>query len=327
MKNKIIKILSKPKVTIPTFAIIAIMILAYSFNRVGRAPIVNISPDINKIAISSSLNVINLSFPKGGRLEQVSVVNGQSVVKGEVLAKLVSTDVEGTVAAAKGALELAEAQYSSLNLQYKNTKSQQDLIVKNAYQTLLSSGLEGTPSVQDANIPIISGTYSCDKEGTYEVDPYSSGDTDTGVSFDYKGLESGNASVKYNNAVALGNCGLQIKFNKVNSFNPNTKWTIDIPNTKSAVYLMNKNAYELALETRDKVLSELSKTIGTDTGDTSVAKAAVNAARGSYEAALGAYANNIIVAPENGVISFVDKDLKVGQSVVANKNIISIITK
>ena len=90
---------------------------------------------------------------------------------------------------------------------------------------------------------------------------------------------------------------------------------------------MNKNAYELALETRNKVLSELSKTIGSDNGDTSVAKAAVNAATGAYEAAMGAYANNIITAPYDGTISFVDKDLKVGQSIVANKNIISIITK
>ena len=327
MKNKIIKILSKPKVVIPVFAIIAIMVIAFSFNRVGRSPSVSVTLDKEGNAISNSLNIINLSFPKSGRLEQVSVISGQTVHKGEVLAKLVSDDASGQVAAAKGSLELAEAQYASLNLQYKNAKEQQDLIVKNAYQTLLSSGLEGTPSVQDANIPIISGTYSCSKEGSYEVDPYSSGDGDTGISFDYKGLESGNASLKYNNAVALGNCGLQIKFNKITSFNPNTKWTINIPNTKSSVYLMNKNAYELALETRNKVLSELSKTIGSDNGDTSVAKAAVNAATGAYEAAMGAYANNIITAPYDGTISFVDKDLKVGQSIVANKNIISIITK
>lgn len=327
MKNKIIKILSKPKIIIPVFVIAAVIILIYSYNRVGKAPIVNIAPEIDKTAISNSINIINLSFPKSGRIEKVSVSNGQNVTKGEILAKLVSTDAEGTVAATKGALELAEAQYSSLNLQYKNTKSQQDLIVKNAYQTLLSNGLEGTPNIQDPNVPIISGTYSCTKEGSYEINPYYSSDADSGISFDYKGLETGNASVKYDNAVALGSCGLQIKFKKITYFNPNTKWTINIPNTKSSVYLTNKNAYELALETRDKVLSELSKTIGTDSGDTSVAKAAVNAARGSYEAALGAYANNIIVAPDDGTINFVDKDLKVGQSIIANKNVISIITK
>ncbi len=327
MKNKIIKTLSKPKIVIPFFTIIALIVVVISYRQVGKAPVVNIIPDTNTPSISSSLNVINLAFPKSGRIESAPVVNGQEVYKGQILAKLVAPDGEGLVNQAKGALDLAEAQYASLNLQYKNAKEQQDLIVKNAYQTLLSSGLEGVPSAQDVNAPIVTGVYNCNKEGSYEIDPYQSGDSDTGYSFIYKGLESGVAGIKYSNPVSLGNCGLQIKFNKINSFNSAIKWTIDIPNTKSNVYLANKNAYELALDTRNKVLSELSKTIGSDEGVTSVAKAQVNAARGAYEAAMGAYQNNIITAPSNGVITFVDKDLKVGQSVIANKNIISITTK
>jgi len=324
MKNKIIKILSKPKVIIPISIIIAMIVLLFSYNKIGKAPIVNVKLDENSSSVSNSLNIINLSFPKSGRVEKVSVINGQKVSKGEVLAKLVAADAEGTVAATKGALELAEAQYASLNLQYKNTKEQQDLIVKNAYQTLLSGGLEGIPSEQDLNTPIITGTYSCSKEGTYKIDTYASSDNDTGFSFNYSGIESGTASVKYDNPVELGNCGLQIKWKHVDYFKTNTTWMIDIPNTKSSVYLANKNAYELAKQTRDKVLSELSKTIGNDNETTSVAKAQVNAARGAYEGALGSYANNIITAPYDGIISFVDKDLKVGQSIVANKNIISI---
>ena len=81
------------------------------------------------------------------------------------------------------------------------------------------------------------------------------------------------------------------------------------------------------MENKDKVLSELLATIGTNDGEMSVAKAQVDAARGAYEAALGAYQNNIITSPVDGTISFIDKDLKLGQSVVANKNIISITTK
>ncbi|NVN96708.1 biotin/lipoyl-binding protein [Candidatus Nomurabacteria bacterium] len=327
MKNTIIKFLSKPKIIIPSFAVLMIIIIGINYKNIGKAPIVDIKLENSAGMATSIANTINLSFPKSGRVEKVSIVTGQKVYKGEILAKLVSPDGEGQVAAAKGALDLAEAQYASLNLQYKNAKSQQDLIVKNAYQTLLSSGLEGIPSEQDQNTPVITGTYSCEKEGSYEIAPYQSSDSDTGLSFNYKGVETGTGAIKYDNSVPLGDCGLQIKWKHVTYFNPNTKWTIDIPNTKSSVYLANKNAYELALESRDKILSELLTTIGSDTSKTSVATAQVNAAKGAYEAALGAYQNNIITAPSDGIISFVDKDLKVGQGVVANKNIICIVTK
>lgn len=327
MKTTIKNTLSKPKVIIPVFAIIAIITTAFAYRHTGRAPIVNIAPDINNVNTSNSINTINLSFPKSGRISVVSVQNNQTVHKGDVLAKLSAPDQEGVINQTKGALDLAEAQYASLNLQYKNAKKQQDLLVDNAYQTLLSNGLEGIPSQQDLNSPVISGTYTCGKEGSYLIKPYRSVDSDTGLSFNYSGIESGTASVKYDNPIPLGNCGLQVKFKNLAYFNSETKWTINIPNTNSSVYLANKNAYNSALENKDKVLSELLVTIGSDKGDTSVARAQVDAARGAYEAALGAYQNNIITSPVDGTISFVDKDLKIGQSVVANKNIISIVTK
>jgi multidrug resistance efflux pump len=326
MKNKILKTISKPKVVIPVFALIAIAVVIFGYKNIGKAPVVNISPDTSSLNLTDSLSNINLSFPKSGRIEEVSVAVGQKVSKGEILAKLSAPDAQGVISQTKGALDLAQAQYASLNLQYKNAKTQQDLIVKNAYQTLLSNGLEGVPSAQSLNVPIISGTYSCGKEGSYIISPYQSAESDTGLSFNFSGLESGVSSVKYDNPIPLGNCGLQIKFKNAEYFNSNVKWTIDIPNTRSAIYLSNKNAYDLAIENRNKILSELSATIGTNNGE-SVAKAQVDAATGAYEAALGAYQNNVITAPVNGTISFIDKDLKVGQSIVANKNIISIVTK
>ena len=327
MKNKIIKTLSKPKIIIPSFAILAIIATIILYRHVGEAPIVNIEKETSALGALNNNRTINLSFPKSGRIEKVLVQEGQSVYKGQILAKLSAPDAEGTISQTKGALDLAEAEYASLNLQYKNSKKQQDLIVKNAYQTLLSSGLEGTPDKQDVNSPIISGTYSCEKEGSYIINLYRSSDSDTGMSFNFTGLESGTTSVKFDNPVPMGNCGLQIKFKNLTYFNTDVKWTIDIPNTKSPVYLANKNTYELAKENRDKVLSELLTTIGNDDGKVGVAIAKVNAARGAYEAALGAYENNLIKAPTDGIINFVDKDLKVGQGVVANKNIISITIK
>ena len=58
-----------------------------------------------------------------------------------------------------------------------------------------------------------------------------------------------------------------------------------------------------------------------------MAKATVEAARGAYQAALGAYQNNLIVAPVDGVVNFVDKNIVEGQSVTAGKNVISLTVK
>ncbi len=326
MKQKIEKILSKPKTIILITSILGIIILIIGLKYVGKAPVITekIKPSIEL----KSEKTIDLSFPKSGRLESILVEIGQNVKKGDILAKLSAPDALGTISQTKSALDLAEAQYKLLNTQYKTTKIQQDLIVENAYQTLLSNGIEGVPSEQNLNIPIISGTYTCKKEGSYIINPYASSDSDSGYSFKYSGIENGIAPVKYDNPIALGNCGLQIKFNKTtNSFDGTINWTIEIPNKKSSVYLVNKNNYELALANREKVLTDLSTNIGDNTEDNSVARAQVEAARGLYEAALGAYENNLITAPADGVVASIDKNLKVGQSVSANKPVISIIIK
>ena len=324
MKNKFLKVLSQPKIVISVFTVLGIIVLAFAYRFVGKAPIVNINPKVENSSVVASGSNINLSFPKSGRIKEVSVQNGQKVSKGQILAKLSAPDSEGAVSQAKGALELAEAQYSSLNSQYASTKKQQDLIVNNAYKALLSNGLEAIPDDQTSNQVTISGSYTCGKEGSYTIKPYRSGDSDTGYSFEYKGLENGTSSVKYKNSVPLGECGLQIKWAETTSFDSFIEWTINIPNKKSSTYLTYKNAYDLAVETREKVLSDLAFTIGNENNETSVAKAQVNASRGAYEAALGAYENNLIIAPVNGIVNFVDENLKVGQSATPSKNVISI---
>jgi multidrug resistance efflux pump len=327
MKEKTKKMFANPKGVIIIAGVLGIIILAFGLQYVGKAPIVNLNENI-KSSGELSDKTLDLSFPKSGRLESIEVLVGQEVKKGDVLAKLSAPDSWGTVSQAKSALDLAEAQYSLLNTQYKTTKTQQDLIVGNAYQAMLSSGLAGTPSKQTSNTVIISGTYTCEKEGSYTINTYASGDNDTGYSFEYSGLESGTASVKYDNPVNLGNCGLQIKFtNATGEFNDDIDWTVDIPNKQSTVYLTYKNAYELAKATREKTLTDLSTNIGNETEGSSVAKAQVEAARGAYEAALGAYQNNLIIAPTDGIVTSVDQNLKVGQSVSVNKPVISIIIK
>lgn len=324
MKNKFLKILSKPKIIIPTFFVFGFIVLIFSYNHIGVAPVVDVKNETISSNILPSTDSVSLSFGRGGKISDVLVKTGDKVYKGEVLAKLEAKDQEGVVSQTKSALDLAEAEYSLLNTQYNTLKKQQDLIVANAYKVLLSSGLEAYPDKQTTNEIILSGVYSCGKEGHYTISPYQSGDSDTGFSFKYEGLENGIASVKYDNPIALGSCGLQIKFKKIDYLDSNIDWTINIPNTKSSTYLANKNAYELAVENKDKALSDFMSNLSSIDGKTSVAKAKVEVARGNYQAALGAYENNVITAPIDGIVNFVYDNLKVGQSIIAGKNVISI---
>ena len=59
----------------------------------------------------------------------------------------------------------------------ETTRENEATKVANAYRNLLSSGLTAysNDSDEEATPPTISGTYSCDTEGDYVLDAYSSG--------------------------------------------------------------------------------------------------------------------------------------------------------
>lgn len=341
MKNPMFAFLSKPKIAVPLIGAIIIIAGFFAYRSIGNAPATASIPTVSTSAASATIpaqqtekSTIDLSFSKGGRIEAVLVKEGDAVHSGQVLARLSAPDAQGAISQTKGALDLAQAQYASLNSQYQTTKKQQDQIVSNAYRTLLSSGLAAVPNKDDPNAPTVSGTYTCDKEGSYIMKIYATG-SESGYTIEYSGLESGNTAVKHDAPVLLGACGIQLQFPMNAYYRNDTLWTISIPNTKSSVYLANKNAYDLAVANREKVLSDLATTIGRNpegsadsvsTGN-SIAKAQVEAAQGAYEAALGAYQNNIITAPVNGIVTFIDKDLKVGQAATPNKAALSITVK
>jgi multidrug efflux pump subunit AcrA (membrane-fusion protein) len=332
MKKNIIQWLEKPKVVIPAVFIIAVIIGAVSYGFIGRAPVTTSSPDSNiPSPIGSTDNSVDLAFSKTGRLGALSVAVGSSVKKGDVLASLDAGDALGAVNQARGALELAKAQYASMNVQYANTKNQQDVLVENAFRTLLSSNLIATPKNSSVDVssnrtPQISGTYTCNKEGSYEIDPYAS-NVESGYSFTFSGIEEGVGNVLYYTAQPLGSCGLFIQF-PAGYYAGSVNWIVNIPNTKSASYATNKNAYDLAIATRDQVLKQFEANLGINgSSGANVAQASIDAAQGAYEAAQAAYRNNLIISPIDGVVTFVDSDLKIGQLVNTNKTVITVIMK
>jgi len=337
--KKILIWLERPKIIVPAVLIVAIIVGFIVYHFIGRTPVV-ILPDVSNNQIVSSIgsdqNSINLAFPKAGRLAEVSVQVGDIVKKGDILVSLDAVDALGAVNQTKGALELAKAQYASLNVQYANAKNQQDVLVENAYRTLLTSNLMAVAEKADYDksyMPIdngqvlqITGAYTCDKEGSYKIKPYASGAT-SGYSFTFSGLEEGIGNLTNYTAQPFGKCGLFIQF-PVGYSGTDINWIINIPNNKSSTYTTNKNAYDLAVATRDQVLNQLEANLGKGNSmDANIAQASINVAEGAYEVAQANYQNDFIVAPTDGAVTFVDSNLKVGQVVAANKILITILKK
>jgi multidrug efflux pump subunit AcrA (membrane-fusion protein) len=334
MKKKIIALAHKPKTVIPASILIALVIGAMFYNSVGRAPTVDFPANAGATNVAATTKgTIGLSFLKTGRLATLAVKSGDTVKKGDVLATLDAADALGALNQAKGALELAKAQYASLNVQYASAKTQQDVLVANAYRTLLSSGLAALAedrtnssirTVDADQLPEVGGTYTCSQSGTYDIYPYASGAA-SGYSFEFKGLEQGTGVVAFYTPQSFGACGLTLLFPVGYRFDPSVKWIIAIPNARSASYAANKNSYDLAVATRDQVLKQLEANLGQDgSTDANVAQAAVDAAEGSYEVALAAYNNTRIIAPADGTVSFVDSNLNVGETIAANKVVITL---
>ncbi len=332
-------ILSKPLAVLTIALIAGAIILAITLPNVGKPPVVESSlmqsvsatstvpSNATVLSPDNSEGATKLAFQASGRVAAVNVKVGDHVTKGEILAELDRSVLAGALAQAKANLSLAQAQYGSLNLQYQNAKIQQDTLVENARRSLLSSGLTARPvgNIDESHNPTISGTYSCDTEGSYEIGLYSSG-TESNYSFTVSGLEKGSGPVTYGVPQPLGTCGLFVTF--VRGFSGGSKWDVDIPNTQSATYQANKNAYDLAVATRDQTLSQLAASIGLNpSANANTANAQINVAQGAYESALAQYTNAVITAPADGTVSFIDQDLKVGQNVAASKNVITIITQ
>ncbi len=275
--------------------------------------------------VTSEIDLI-LPFKKSGTVKNINVVVGDLVKQGQILATLEAGNENAEVMQAKGSLLKAEAEYNSAidvtqnqeiakaELELENATEAQDTLVENAYRNLLSDGLEAVADDgdRDMSAPTISGSYICKEEGSYTLELYASG-TASGASFEVHGLEEGfTGSVQVDAAVPIGECGLTVVF--PTGFSPGTDWIIEIPNKNSTEYASNLNAYNLALNTRQTVVSELEadleiKRTQVETGDTKIAYANLVTAQGVYAGAVALLEETIIRAPASGKITKIDAEL------------------
>ena len=342
MKNKFIKFIEKPKLVILTVLAIAFIAAIFIYINVGRPPEISLGDDNLNNPISSGYKEgddISLAFPKSGRVSNVYVKTGDVVKKGQKLANLDFIDAQGLVNQAKGALDIAQANYEKIlngatgsdidvlratvlkaQSNFDKTKETQNILVNNAYNNLLNSSLEAVPEngTSDYVAPIISGNYNLGKEGTIKLTSYYSVG---GTSFTASGLTSGSGIANSITSQPLGDSGLYIKFPSTTNINV-TDWVINIPNKKAANYLTNLNTYESALAQEKSAVDQASANLAIKksvarSSDIDLAKADILSAQGQLEGAQANYDNTIIKAPSNGTITKID--IKTGELTSALK--------
>jgi biotin carboxyl carrier protein len=241
---------------------------------------------------------------------------GDKVKKGNVLAALDSGNTKGALIQAQAAYEkiingatgpaidVAKAAVNSAQVNLNEATKQQNILVQNAHSALLNSSISANVVGNVSyNAPIVSGSYTCADEGSYDLKIYGS---TSGISVAYSGLEQGSFLLT-DSPRPMGDCGLFLSYSKASIPQTGAEFIINIPNTNATNYNANKNAYELALQTKDQVIATAQAAL--DQANASL-RALVTAARpedvaaalGAVQIAQAAYESTIITAPEDGTV-------------------------
>lgn len=291
---------------------------------------------------------LSLSFKTSGFVQGVSVKEGDKVKAGQTLAYLDQKDALASLTTARGSLAQAQANYNKVlagasnediavalttlnnaKASLESTKKQQQVLVDNAYSTLINSGLSATADLGNSGSETvtISGVYTGKEQGVYKISIYSSS---AGLKFQISGLETGEGRVE-TAPQAMGTKGLFIAFSS-SSVPTNNSWTVSIPNTKASTYVTNYNAYKAALETQSSYVISAENTVSAAQAaldlkkaqarpaDLEAAEAQILSAQGQVQAAQALVSNMAIRAPANGTITSVD--VKVGELATALKEVI-----
>ncbi|MFT5849605.1 MAG: RND family efflux transporter MFP subunit [Patiriisocius sp.] len=293
----------------------------------------NVQQAISVSGFIEAKNTAELSFPSTGVVTDVFVDQGSVVRKGDLLATLGSQRLVALRSEAVAALTKAQAARSELvagptseerSVTETSVRTAQATLdktvlteakkVANAKASMLSSNLEvlSEKGNEDATAPTVTGTYTCDEMGSYTLDVYSS--SQSGFSYQLGGLEQGSYAASTKQPTRLGVCGLFIEFAE-NSTYINSNWIIAIPNTNSSNYLINENAYNLALTQEAQLVqaatdalsfasnSQTAANAGPRSESLTQAAASVDGARAQIASIDAQIADLSIVAPFDGVIT------------------------
>lgn len=298
---------------------------------------------------------LSLSFQTGGTVTAINVKAGDTVKAGQTLVRLDTAPAAAALGQAKAALAQAEANYQKIrngatgaqldvtqaalataqtaldNAKKTQTATiaQQNLIVSNAQNILLNSGLTASPGSGNLSAvsPTISGTYTGQNQGKYDIKIFNTGG---GAEYSYTGLENGSNIVSSTGPTPLGSKGLFIQF-PAGPVSSNDSWTVLIPNSKSSSYLTNSNNYNAALQTQNQSLVSAQAAVDNAQAavvqaqqnlqlqqtparpeDVQTAQAQVDAASALQQTAQNNLNNAVLTAPIDGIVTAVD--VKIGET-------------
>ncbi|MFA6177714.1 MAG: efflux RND transporter periplasmic adaptor subunit [Candidatus Paceibacterota bacterium] len=256
---------------------------------------------------------LNLSWQSSGVVKRVLVKEGDVVFAGQLLAEQDTSDLVAQLHNAQAGLVLAEQRAFASKKNLANVTAEQNILVSNAHRTLLNSILTAVAvgDLSGSDTPLVSGTYACDQEGTYNIKTYGS---TSGISVNYSGLEQG-AFLLTDISRPIGSCGLFLSFDKTKTLQAGVEFKINIPNKNASNYNTNYNLYQLALQTRDSAIAVAQANVG------SFGSSVVDAQIAQAQASVDGINLNIkkarLIAPSNGTITEVD--IKVGELASATK--------
>ncbi len=270
------------QIIIATTLLLSLLLLALLFKGDSKSTVTTfvergeVSESVSVSGFVEAKSTSGMAFPVSGRVTDIFVDEGDEVKAGDVLAtqaaeSLVAKRAEAVaaLAAAKAALQEAASgassetretnvsKLSNAETELERVTEEQNKLVENALRALLATGPEAISDdpKNESPAPIISGTYSCDKTGTYRINILSSSDGSGSRDYRLLGLETGNYTAYENVPTALGECGLKIELETGSALGYDGRdWLVEIPNTRSSSYTTNNNAYELALKTRDNAI-------------------------------------------------------------------------
>ncbi len=287
--------------------------------------------------IAEAEQTAELAFPVSGIIERVEVDTGDMVKEGDILITLdtraLYADRQDALAAVSRAVadrdellsgptdtarDLTTETVSSKREALETTRANEAQKVSNAYHYLLSSNLTAYSNdpKEDAVAPTISGTYNCDQEGVYTLDIFSSS-ANSGYSYKLSGIETGTFVASTDQPAPIGKCGLRILFDSTSRYS-SSQWKIEIPNTKSSLYVTNRNAHALAvtqaesaiaLAEQDLLLAETSATNQNSPARSEAitrANAAIMQAQARLSRIDATIADRVLRAPFAGTITEID---------------------
>ncbi|HTL39492.1 MAG TPA: biotin/lipoyl-binding protein, partial [Methylomirabilota bacterium] len=195
-------------------------------------------------------NQIDLKPGSAGTLVALNVQSGQSVKSGQVIGQIDQSNNNVQLAQARAQLLQAQANYDKLTAGLtgidlslaQSTLAQAQTAVDRAYNDLLNSDLTAQPANVADIVPTISGNYTGNVEGAYQIDLYG---CTGGICYKVSGLGDTEGVITRGLPEPIGH-DLYVTFATTGELSVSGHYTISVPNKASSTYFSNLNSYNSA---------------------------------------------------------------------------------